>query len=124
MATSGEFLERANRALSEVLKAQEDFTLAEREFNHARDRRELAIVNAAAEGFTRRALAEATGLTNGRVQQIIARAHRQERPAILPALRMERERRERSQILAEAVRRSAARRGARNDNDNGGTHGA
>jgi len=103
---TNEFLERANATFATVLSAQQEFALATMAMEEARAKRDQAMVEAAAIGFPRRTLAEATNLTPGRVQQIVDLAR--DRPNIQPALRMERERRQRSHQLAELARRHAA----------------
>jgi hypothetical protein len=97
----------ATEALGRVLAAQQDFALATMAMEEARAERDQAIIDAAAFGFPRRTLAEMTSLTAGRVQQIVDAAH--DRPDLQPALRMERERRQRSQQLAELARDYARR---------------
>lgn len=103
---SKEFLKQANGALASVLSAQQRFAGAAMAMEEARVKRDEAILDAAAVGFPRRTLAEATNLTSGRVQQIVDQAR--DRPNLQPALRMERERRRRSQQLAELADRHAA----------------
>jgi hypothetical protein len=100
------FQDDAERAFAGVLSAQQNFALAAMAMEEARATRDQAILDAAAIGFPRRTLAQATRLTPGRVQQIVDAAR--ELPNIQPALRMERERRQRSQQLAELARRHAA----------------
>jgi hypothetical protein len=97
------FEDEAGRTFGRVLSSQEAFALAAARLEEARAERDDALVAAAAFGFPRRALAQATDLTPGRVQQIVDAAL--QRPTIQPALRMDRERRQRSQQLAEFVRR-------------------
>jgi hypothetical protein len=107
MQESNESLERLNGVLGCVLEAQQKFAVKMIEMEDARARRDQAIIDAAAAGFPRRSLAEMTSLTPGRVQQIVDAAR--DRPNLQPALRMERERRQRSQQLAELAREYARR---------------
>lgn len=93
----------AREAFATVVQTQQEFALARIRLDEARTERDQAIINAAAVGFPRRALAQATSLTPGRVQQIIDVAR--DRPNLQPALRLERDRRRRSQALTELVRR-------------------
>lgn len=99
-----EFLDNANRRFYAVLEAQSRVAQLEGELDKARAARDVAIRDATDFGFPRRALAQATNLTPGRVQQIVDQAAAQERPHIEPALRMDRERRRRSLQLADLAR--------------------
>lgn len=96
---------QARELFGEVLAAQQKLALARMQAEEAKAERDQAIINAAAAGFPRRALAQASNLTAGRVQQIVDEA--QARPDLQPALRMERDRRQRSQQLADLARRYA-----------------
>jgi hypothetical protein len=100
-------LKPANEALGKLRDAQQDFALATMAMEEARAQRDQAIIDAAAFGFPRRSLAQMTSLTPGRVQQIVDAAR--ERPDLQPALKMERDRRQRSQALAELARDYARR---------------
>jgi hypothetical protein len=97
--------DEAKRAFGALLQAQQNFALESIRMDEARALRDQAIIDAAAVGFPRRALAQATSLTPGRVQQIIDLAR--DRPEEQPALQLERDRRQRSQALNELVRRHA-----------------
>jgi hypothetical protein len=59
--------------LRDLLRAQERYAKADAERDRAREVRDDAIRKATAAGLTRRTLARATGLTAGRIQQIIDR---------------------------------------------------
>jgi hypothetical protein len=61
------------KPLRMLVLAQERYTKAEGGFERAREARDDAIRNASVAGLTRRSVAQATGLTAGRVQQIIDR---------------------------------------------------
>jgi hypothetical protein len=67
---------RVDRPVADVLKAQERYAKAEVQLDRAREARDVAICNASAAGFTRRSIAHATGLTPGRVQQIVEQARK------------------------------------------------
>ena len=76
--------------------------------------RDRAIFDSWKAGTATRAIAEATGLTYGRVQQIIDKAREHERPELQPQLRQRRQDRARSGALVAALaahrRASEARR--------------
>jgi hypothetical protein len=57
--------------LRKLLQAQRRYAEAETGLDRAREARDAAIREATDAGLTRRALARATGLTAGRIQQII-----------------------------------------------------
>jgi hypothetical protein len=114
MTSSKTDLNQADRLFGAVVAAQQDVAVCDLKLTEARALRDQAIVDAAEMGYPRRALAQATNLTPGRIQQIIDRAIGDgDRPAVQPTLRMERERRQRSQLLAERVRRHAEDAAAR-----------
>ncbi len=62
---------RLELPFAKLLQAQERVAKAEESLERARVSRAEAIRAAAAGGLTRRSIAQATGLTAGRVQQII-----------------------------------------------------
>jgi IS1 family transposase len=76
--------------------------------------RDRAIFDSWKAGTATRAIAEATGLTYGRVQQIIDKAREHERPELQPQLRQRRQDRARSGALVAAL---AAHRRASEDRD-------
>ena len=62
---------RLEKPFADLLQAQERYARAGERFESARGARNEAIRAATAAGYTRRSIAQATGLTAGRIQQIV-----------------------------------------------------